>query len=321
MTASGTMTAREPLGRKRALFDHRPGADGGGAAAAARASARRPALPERLALGGERPPRAQLCVCDALLRARLRRHGVERARHRRHVGRGRALWRGFDLDHGRAHCVAARRRGAVRAGHPGARALEQGDGPQGPQSRYRPLSPRERHADGEAPFPPSAVSDDDGASDGAAAGSCEGATIDAHHHRVAVTIESDPLEEQRRLLADAPHALPPLTGGASAVVSQAPTMGGFFRNALPLGIAGGAAAAAARDDSPAFRRAARPRPRRRPEALAEAPDEAPRPRPPLAVRCGFTKCPRRCSPRRSRGPNRRRRLWRRRRRRACAPAT
>ena len=131
--------------------------------------------------------------------------------------------------------------------------LEQGDGPQGPQSRYRPLSPRERHADGEAPFPPSAVSDDDGASDGAAGGSCEGATIDAHHHRVAVTIESDPLEEQRRLLADTPHALPPLTGGASAVVSQAPTMGGFFRNALPLGIAGGAAAAAARDDSPASR--------------------------------------------------------------------
>jgi len=122
--------------------------------------------------------------------------------------------------------------------------LENGESP---QQAYRSLSPRDR-ASGEPPLAPSALSDDDGASEAATATATAGGEGADYLHHVVVAVESDPLEEQRRLLADTPHAVPTpaLGGGASAVVP--PVMGGFFRNALPLGAV--AVAAAARDDSP-----------------------------------------------------------------------
>ena len=148
-----------------------------------------------------------------------------------------------------------------------------------PQQGYRSLSPRDR-ASGEPPLAPSALSDDDGASEAAAAtATASGEGADFLHH-VVVAVESDPLEEQRRLLADTPHAVPTpaLGGGASAVVVP-PARGGFFRNTLPLGAA--AIAAAARDDSPSP-------PPPLPAAAAAAAEEALAPAEPATAAEGAT---------------------------------
>lgn len=121
---------------------------------------------------------------------------------------------------------------------------------------YRPLSPRHHLAVlgggggsgsvcSDAPLPASALSDDDAPSEAATAA----ARSEALEHVVVV---GDPLEEQRRLLADTPHAVPPAGCAASVTTSKvpsAPVMGGFFRNAL-MGSSVAAAVAAERDHSP-----------------------------------------------------------------------
>lgn len=122
---------------------------------------------------------------------------------------------------------------------------------------YRPLSPRHHLAVlggggggsgsvcSDAPLPASALSDDDAPSEAATAA----ARSEALEHVVVV---GDPLEEQRRLLADTPHAVPPAgcaASGTTSKVPSAPGMGGFFRNAL-MGSSVAAAAAAEHDHSP-----------------------------------------------------------------------
>jgi len=121
---------------------------------------------------------------------------------------------------------------------------------------YRPLSPRHHltmmgsgggsgSVCSDAPLPASALSDDDAPS--------EAATAAARSDPLEqVVVVGDPLEEQRRLLADTPHAVPPAGGAASGTASKvpsAPGLGGFFRNGL-LGSSVAAAVAAERDHSP-----------------------------------------------------------------------
>ena len=121
---------------------------------------------------------------------------------------------------------------------------------------YRPLSPRHHLAVmgggggsgsvcSDAPLPASALSDDDAPN--------EAATAAARSEALEHVVVGDPLEEQRRLLADTPHAVPPVgccaASGTMSKVPPAPVMGGFFRNAL-MGSSVAAAVAAERDHSP-----------------------------------------------------------------------